>query len=480
MYPKKIIFVTRQDQVSFHVAMAAELSARFPDAPIVFLTFFSRAEYIAKSHGFESVNLAREIQEFGCAYLSEQDTLLSHFDEYCRVNGTSLWEMLDTERFLPKTSHEKRRFAAQHVHVLSRYIAEESVVISSFIDHFVYLCASMMTKWRSGFYFAFGACGIPSGRVAVTELPWSLHSSKPSGDESALLGKTRETLLLPAQQRITYMKKPSPRHGVSFFDHYKGFLKREKFESIDRKNKSYFARSPLYMRILKDRTRIISLNLRKRLQRRLWDITTLNQAINNQKPIVFMALHLEPEATVLMYSPKLKCQAYASRLVSQNIPYDFDLWIKENPKMAGRRPSAWYQALKELPNVKLVSPELDPAGFLHKVSAVVSLGGTITFEAALRGIPAFCLGRPPFSELACSSGIESTLKHLRELQHNSCSKKSEDQLIEAWNAWVTSTIPFEGEQRQFDHDLGALMYKVSSKNVQRQIAFIVRRIKESA
>lgn len=161
-------------------------------------------------------------------------------------------------------------------------------------------------------------------------------------------------------------------------------------------------------------------------------------------PYIYLPLHMEPEAVILMYSPWLRDQVEVVRLVAQALPVGWKLLVKENPKMRLKRPREFYQKIAALPNVRLVAPEVCSTALIRKSEAVVAMAGTAALEARLLGKPAFCLGSPPFIDLLCGGDIASGKFSLRTLFENVMQTDPEPMDLHAWQKRVAGTV--EGDR----------------------------------
>lgn len=108
---------------------------------------------------------------------------------------------------------------------------------------------------------------------------------------------------------------------------------------------------------------------------------------------VFLPLHVEPEAALVILSPEFNSQVALIDFISKSLPAGVFLVIKENPIAVGRRPRGFYEWLASIPNVHLVG--LGVSGFeLAQGSAVtVTITSTAGFEASALGTPVVTFGQ---------------------------------------------------------------------------------------
>ncbi len=110
----------------------------------------------------------------------------------------------------------------------------------------------------------------------------------------------------------------------------------------------------------------------------------------------FFPLHVEPEVTLLVYSPHCLNQIEAARLLAQALPAGMTLVVKDHPAAIGKRPVSYYEKLLEIPNLRLADPALASRELVEGARFVATIAGSIGLEAALRGKPVLTLGATPF------------------------------------------------------------------------------------
>lgn len=127
----------------------------------------------------------------------------------------------------------------------------------------------------------------------------------------------------------------------------------------------------------------------------------LVQPIQMNTPFIFFALHYQPEETSVPSAGSFADQLYVIRLLDEYLPSHFKIYVREhsaqfkwNSEGVAARDSAYYQRLKKISDrVVLTDPKLDIYGLIDKSEFVVTLTGTIGFEAALRNKNVLTFGR---------------------------------------------------------------------------------------
>lgn len=464
--PRKIVMFTRPWEVHFHCRLADRLSQQTGCQRILFVSFFRAAIAIAKGHGFDCVYMP-DLLRAGPQSLSAHR--LKAFDEYCGEHFAGLNVMLGTERFLPSRAAERESFLMDHIAVLEQLIEPCSLTVSSMYDHFFYLAAGLLSFEKGGRHYAFVACGLPANRVIGLKTPWEPWVNPLARNNSeGMLERVQVEVQLPPEQRISYMRTPQIVRSKRFADKLRAVLRRRRDARADLHSGSYF-RDSMRSWPMNDVSDFIHKHLSGRRFSN-WDIVDEVGLCEIGAPFLFMALHLEPEATVLMYSPLLRDQLEAIRLVAEALPMGYLLLVKDNPKMVGSRSNTFYKELKRFHNVRLIAPFLSTSPIIPRCQAVVSLGGTVTLEAAVQGKAAYCFGTPPFWRFATGSGLDL----LGELASERFVGHSVDKsaFMQVWSDWLSSTFDANPIPSIFAVELGHPVVDYSADNVECFVEFI--------
>lgn len=148
-------------------------------------------------------------------------------------------------------------------------------------------------------------------------------------------------------------------------------------------------------------------------------IRTYNKLSLNQYSVdyVLMTLHVLPESSTLCWSNHYY-ELDLIREISANLPISHKLYVKEHLQMIGDRPKNFYDQLKTLPNVRLVSPLEDIKELIKNSSCVIGISGTSCLEAAIANKNVCIIGEPEFSTICDPryKGIPGLYNILRDLR----------------------------------------------------------------
>lgn len=388
--PTQILFYTRPWEVAFHLELARQLGDYYPQVPIRFVTFFDWAAKRVRLSGYDVIYMPTQLK--GCVAQADHSRRLAAVDQMLFARfGVGLNLLAQSERFMPKGRQEAEDFIRRHTVLLDSIVSDRTLSISSMFDHFIYWLGGALANARGGWHFAFAGNALPRGTVLGLRSPWEAWRSLEIGDGHPTTIEAIRTQIADPNVPIEYMEAQQMPSLHRRFIHRIGVLLAERH---DQREGSYFSNFSWRKFLFGQR---IFCGFADQ-ERPVYSIDSDDNLDTwcGQNPFFYVPLHMEPEATILMYSPWLRDQLEMCRLLSQSLPLGTALLVKENPKMDGMRPISYYDTLASLPGVRLVSPKVSSLALIRKATGVISLAGSASFEAALLGKPAMVLARPPF------------------------------------------------------------------------------------
>lgn len=114
---------------------------------------------------------------------------------------------------------------------------------------------------------------------------------------------------------------------------------------------------------------------------------------------VLYPLHHQPESSIDVYGSLNSNQLALIDTVSRLLPATHRLWVKEHKGAIGDRSLGWLRQVKALPNVRLIDPFHDIFSLTKGADLVLTVSGTVAYEAALLGVPSVGLSPVFFSSL---------------------------------------------------------------------------------
>ncbi|MGN7381775.1 hypothetical protein [Paenibacillus sp. SAFN-117] len=135
------------------------------------------------------------------------------------------------------------------------------------------------------------------------------------------------------------------------------------------------------------------------------------------KPYVLYALHRQPEASIDVLGGSISNQLELIRALTRSIPSTHDLYVKEHSNNIGNNSMKLYKQLLSIPGVRLISPYSDSHSLLKRADLVVTVSGTIAYEAGLFGIPAISVANLFFNPLLVRGNFNPYSDSIAEILH---------------------------------------------------------------
>jgi CDP-glycerol glycerophosphotransferase (TagB/SpsB family) len=104
-------------------------------------------------------------------------------------------------------------------------------------------------------------------------------------------------------------------------------------------------------------------------------------------------LHFHPESSTSVLSGNNLDEYDVIRSIAFNLPEGTTLFVKDHKSAWGYPPLKFYQKLKRLPNVKVLSPDEPTKQLIKKSIGIITLTSTVGYEALLLEKPVILLGR---------------------------------------------------------------------------------------
>lgn len=122
-----------------------------------------------------------------------------------------------------------------------------------------------------------------------------------------------------------------------------------------------------------------------------------NQITDIQGKKAFFGLHVQPEASIDVAGPYFSDQLKLIKDMRRALPFDTALVVKEHPNFLGQKSFRFFRKLKFLPNVYVVHPQTSTFDIYKSVNLVLTVSGTIAYEAGLLGIPTIIFSKQFFN-----------------------------------------------------------------------------------
>lgn len=212
----------------------------------------------------------------------------------------------------------------------------------------------------------------------------------------------------------------SKHYGVRWRFHYllKLFRERIKWHVKEKKIFSIFMKSLHYIR---------TFTIERIDRKNIFDIyNQLTTNIEYSTPYLYYPLHLQPEASSTPLGNEYSNQLIVIDYVTKNLQDGVALYVREHPgifyrissneKIKSVRSAAFYKTLESNPKVKLVSLKSNHLDLVRNSLAVITLTGTVAFEAFGVNKPVFIFGDKYYSDFA--NAIKSPSKTAQFMLNN--------------------------------------------------------------
>lgn len=150
-----------------------------------------------------------------------------------------------------------------------------------------------------------------------------------------------------------------------------------------KKNKTSFYSSKLYIDLKRQIVKISAL-INKFLFR--------FDEYKNHKNYFFFPLSVRPESTSSIYGFHNYDDIETIRLISNNLPKNFMLFVKQHPDDLSRN-SSFYSCIRKIPFVRILQPSLNSIDLIKNSVGVITHSGTAGFESILYQKPVILLGK---------------------------------------------------------------------------------------
>lgn len=191
------------------------------------------------------------------------------------------------------------------------------------------------------------------------------------------------------KKHLPYMRKITPvEKFLKKLEKYKNLEKvfqyRRDKKEFYKKNFGYYFLINLGRGILRCRNKLL---YRKNLSKFFSD------NVNFDKKYVYFALHLQPEMTTDTLGGRYYDQCLAIKQLSQIIPDDWRIVVKENPKQTYyMRDAEFFKRIKSIPKVLLVGKDVETYKLIEFSQFVSTITGTVGWEAISGGKCALVFG----------------------------------------------------------------------------------------
>lgn len=147
--------------------------------------------------------------------------------------------------------------------------------------------------------------------------------------------------------------------------------------------------------------------------------------IPSAKPFILYALHQQPESSIDVQGAFFSNQVELIKSIARSVPSTHDFYIKEHRSCIGQHPFRFYKTIKSIPGVRLIDPFVDSHQLIKHADLVISVSGTVAYEAALFGRSAMSVASMYFGPILTVNGINPYRESFSDI-FNCLSDKNEN------------------------------------------------------
>lgn len=138
--------------------------------------------------------------------------------------------------------------------------------------------------------------------------------------------------------------------------------------------------------------RVMQQRLRRIARVKLADARRVFDAPVANERYVLYPIHFQPEASTLVQAPMYVDQVALLHDIAKSLPIGYHLYVKEHVSNRGRRPLSFYEAIRDIPMVRLLDPDQDTWTLIRNASAIAVITGTMGWEGLLFDKPVVTFG----------------------------------------------------------------------------------------
>jgi hypothetical protein len=137
----------------------------------------------------------------------------------------------------------------------------------------------------------------------------------------------------------------------------------------------------------------------KRKIRGLIGYSDLYTPVVEGEDFAFYPLHVDPEMATMLYAPYYTDQIQVVKATARSLPLHMKLYVKDHPAMVGYRPRSYYKELINIPNVKLIRPDVNGYDLARTAKLTITITSTGGWESILFKKPVITFGDVYYNDI---------------------------------------------------------------------------------
>jgi hypothetical protein len=185
--------------------------------------------------------------------------------------------------------------------------------------------------------------------------------------------------------------------------------------------------------------------LKEETNKELYKIIPRRKFTNDIKDLkyVLLTLHKQPEASIDVIGRYYENQLENISIISRALPKSWKIIVKEHTNAVGDRSILFFWKLLKDPAIILINEEESSFTLMEHAQLVITVSGTIAYEAAIKGIPSLTFADTFFNRLGRCKKL--TIEDIRNYEIPDLIKKIKktDTGIKSFTSWISQNS-FEG------------------------------------
>ena len=190
---------------------------------------------------------------------------------------------------------------------------------------------------------------------------------------------------------------------------------------------------------------------------------------------IFFPLQHFPESQLGLLNPVHDHILNTIKILARHLPSEVTLVVKDHPWSFGKRSKSFLSEIKNTINVKFLKPNTPNNLIYEKMDYLISLGGTVIFEAALYNKPAISIGNlemmSELPNLFRIKNLEDIKDVLKEIDKNFQSNNNSSEYKRKLNNHIAAALDLGYRNDIYQSDL-----RLSEKNLEYIWNFYLKEI----
>ena len=176
--------------------------------------------------------------------------------------------------------------------------------------------------------------------------------------------------------------------------------------------------------------------------------------INELKPFVVYAMQVQPESSVDVWAPYFSNQFEVIKNIARSLPVGHRLLVKQHPNAKGKFGYNFYNRIRKLPATSVLDGSIDSHLILKDADIVMTVSGTIAYEAALMGKKSILFSDVFFNQLDLVSVCKDFSQLKSQIQDVLSKKVDKVKHLKKGQKFIakTSSMSFKGFVSDPNHD----------------------------